>query len=282
MEKQDSNSGEKIKLPKSFKSIIKVHTLLDGYKLKHKTDRPYTYFQIQKDKEVKSRLDYTLVLTEMKHTWYSPKIYSINKKISSDHKLIGITLKTQITQEYINKIKEIKQKKMIVKEINDKDKNKIIEIGNKVFSTTKWNKLLLSKQININNILEKYERDIWIVVEEILQIKEISNIPKLKPKKISEQKRENSSNQNIVTRIILSIVNAMKLNKITKKIEKLYTHLRGNKYTVKNKINVEENQSYTKLKKELQNPLKELRTKNEVITKRETSEFIKKRVDEIK
>jgi len=32
---------------------------------------------------------------------------------------------------------------MIVKEINDKDKNKIIEIGNKVFSTAKWNKLLL-------------------------------------------------------------------------------------------------------------------------------------------
>ena len=32
---------------------------------------------------------------------------------------------------------------MIVKEINNKDKNKIIEIGNKVFSTTKQNKLLL-------------------------------------------------------------------------------------------------------------------------------------------
>jgi hypothetical protein len=46
-------------------------------------------------------------------------------------------LKTQITREYINKIKEIKQKKMIVKEINDKDKNKIIKIGNKVFSTAK-------------------------------------------------------------------------------------------------------------------------------------------------
>ena len=73
----------------------------------------------------------------MEYTWYSSKIYSINKKISSDHKLIGITLKTQIIQEYINKIKEIKQKKMIVKEINDKDKNKIIEIGNKVFLTTK-------------------------------------------------------------------------------------------------------------------------------------------------
>ena len=55
------------------------------------------------------------------------------KKILSDYKPINITLKTQITREYINKIKEIKQKKMMVKEINDKDKNKIIKIGNKVF-----------------------------------------------------------------------------------------------------------------------------------------------------
>src|SRR5271163_3617835 len=119
-------------------------------------------------------------------------------------------------------------------------------------------------------------------MKKILQIKEISNIPKLKPKEMSKQKKENSFNQNIVTRAILLIVNAMKLNKITKKIEKLYIHLRGNKYTVKNKINVEENQSYTKFKKELQNTLEELRTKNKVITKRETSEFIKKKVDEIK
>ena len=32
---------------------------------------------------------------------------------------------------------------MIVKKISNKDKNKIIKIGNKVFLTTKWNKLLL-------------------------------------------------------------------------------------------------------------------------------------------
>ena len=74
----------------------------------------------------------------------------------------------------------------------------------------------------------------------------------------------------------------MKLNKITKKIKKLYIHLRSDKYTVKNKINVEKNQSYTKFKKELQNTLEELRTETEVITKREITEFIKKRVDEIK
>src|SRR5271163_4160932 len=119
-------------------------------------------------------------------------------------------------------------------------------------------------------------------MKKILQIKEIPNIPKLKPKKMSKQKRENSFNQNIVTRVILLIINAMKLNKITKKIKKLYIHLRGDKYTVKNKINVEENQSYTKLKKKLQNTLKELCIKNEVTSKSETSEFIKKRVDEIK
>ena len=95
---------------------------------------------------------------------------------------------------------------------------------------------------------------------------------------MSKQKRENSSNQNIVIRVILSIVNAIKLNKITKKIEKLYIHLKGNKYTVKNKINVEEKQSYTKFKKELQNTLEELCTKNEVITKREISEFIIKKI----
>ena len=44
MKKQDSNNSDKIKLPKFFKSIIKVHTLLDVYKLKHKTNKLYTYF----------------------------------------------------------------------------------------------------------------------------------------------------------------------------------------------------------------------------------------------
>jgi len=286
MEKQDSNSGNKIKLPKSFKNIIRVHTLLDAYKLKNKRDRPYTYFQVQNDKEVKSRLDYTLVPTSMEHVWHSPEIYAINKKISCDHKPIGITLKTQITREYINKITEIKQKKMVVKEIKEKDKDKIIEIGNKVFSTQKWNELLTkshtNKQININSILEEYEKDIWIVAEEVLQIKEVSNIPKLKPKQMSDLKKENLTNRNIVVRAILSIANAMKINKITKKIEKLYTNLRGNKYKIATTINLEKEQSYTDLKKELQDTLKELRVENESINKRETSEFIKKRVDEIK
>src|SRR5271163_1411081 len=47
LEKQDSNSGEKIKLLKAFRTIMKTHMLLDAYKLKNKKDKPFTYFQIQ-------------------------------------------------------------------------------------------------------------------------------------------------------------------------------------------------------------------------------------------
>src|SRR5271163_2532712 len=54
-EKQDSNSREKIKLPKAFRTIMKTHMLLDAYKLKNKKDKPFTYFQIQNKKEIKSK-----------------------------------------------------------------------------------------------------------------------------------------------------------------------------------------------------------------------------------
>src|SRR5271163_4740736 len=164
LEKQDSNSGEKIKLLKAFRTIMKTHMLLDAYKLKNKKDKLFTYFKIQNEKEIKSRLDYTLILIDVNHIWHFSKIYTINKKISCDHKLIGITLKTQITREFINKVQELKQKKIVVKNLTDKDKVKIIEVGDKVFSTKKWKDFLLisntDKQNNINNILKKYEKDV--------------------------------------------------------------------------------------------------------------------------
>ena len=58
MEKQDSNSGEKIKLPKAFKNILKIKLLVDAYKLKNKKNKLYTYYQIQNDKEVKCTYQY--------------------------------------------------------------------------------------------------------------------------------------------------------------------------------------------------------------------------------
>ena len=68
MEKQNSNSGEKIKLPKAFKNILKTKVLVDTYKLKKKKEKPYTYFEVQNNnKEIKSRLDYTLVFIDIEH-----------------------------------------------------------------------------------------------------------------------------------------------------------------------------------------------------------------------
>src|SRR5271163_58459 len=81
---------------------------------------------------------------------------------------------------------------------------------------------------------------------------------------------------------ILSIAHAIKLNKITKKIERIYTHLKGNKHNIKTNINRKQEQTYTDLKKELQNTLKKLRNENETITKKETGELKKKKVDEIR
>src|SRR5271163_2476841 len=66
------------------------------------------------------------------------------------------------------------------------------------------------------------------------------------------------------------------------KIERIYTHLKGNKHNIKININREQEQTYTDLKKELQNTLKKLRNENEAIIKKKTREFIKKRVDEIR
>src|SRR5271163_2045687 len=169
---------------------------------------------------------------------------------------------------------------MVVKDLTDKDKAKIIEVGDKVFSTKKWKDFLLinntDKQNNVNNIVKKYEKDVWAVAEEVLQIKEVFNIPKLKPKNLSEPKRENVHNQNIIIKAILSIAHAIKLNKITKKIKRIYIHLKSNKHNIKTNINREQEQTYTDLKKELYNTLKELRNENEVITKKKIEEFIKK------
>ena len=72
-------------------------------------------------------------------------------------------------------------------------------------------------------MIKLYEESIWKVAHEILPIKEVSNIPKLKPKKESDNKIENKYNQNIVVRAILSVASAINLNKITNKIKKVYT-----------------------------------------------------------
>ena len=87
-----------------------------------------TFFQIQENNEIRSRLDYALIPHELKNSWHSAKIYLINKKISDDHRPIGVTIRTQITREFINKIKEIKQTKMNVKDIEDKTIEKIKEM----------------------------------------------------------------------------------------------------------------------------------------------------------
>ena len=146
----------------------------------------------------------------------------LNRKILPDHKSIRITLKTQVSREFINKIPETKQPKMIIKEFTDTQKQKIQELGVKIFDTHKWKNILQQKdrEVNINKVIEEYEKDIWLVASETLEIKEKSNIPYLKPKVQSIDKKTNNKNQNIVIKAILSIAMAIKLQKITKKNQK--------------------------------------------------------------
>ena len=147
LEKEDSNTGEKIKLPKYFKKILKTNSLDDSYKINNKkVKQSFTFFQIQENNEIRSRLDYALIPHELKNSWHSAKIYSINKKISDDHRPIGVTIRTQITREFINKIKETKQTKMNVKDIEDKTIEKIKEIGNIIFGSIKWKQILQKKR----------------------------------------------------------------------------------------------------------------------------------------
>jgi exonuclease III len=93
MEVQDSNSGKKTKLPKGLKEIIKRNNLIDAYKYKNKNKQNFTYFSIQENNEIKSKLNYTLMPIGLENTWHSLKIHKINKKISTDHKPIEITLR---------------------------------------------------------------------------------------------------------------------------------------------------------------------------------------------
>ena len=64
----------------------------------------------------------------------------------------------------------------------------------------------------------------------------------------------------------------MKLKKITKNIQKIYTKLKNNnKYKIKTEIKEESEYEFKVLKTELQKTLKELRSESESITKRETN-----------
>jgi hypothetical protein len=128
-------------------------------------------------------------------------------------------------------------------------------------------------------MIKLYEEDIWKVAHKTLSIKEVSNIPKLKSKKESDNKIENKYNQNIVIKAILSIANAINLKKITNKIKKVYTKIKEEKHLSKIEQEVEK---MGELKQELQQTLKFLRTENENIVKQETKEFIQKRVDKIR
>ncbi|HYJ01922.1 MAG TPA: reverse transcriptase domain-containing protein, partial [Nitrososphaeraceae archaeon] len=284
LDKRDSNNGSKTKIPKGLKNIIKVNSLIDAYRSCNKNTNEYTYFQIQTNNTVQSKVDYTLVPLDMQHIWHSPKIKSINTKISQDHRAIQITLRSQISREIINKIEEAKQKKMLVKDLNDKVREKILEVGGQIFSSTKWKQILNkeNKNIDINELLQMYEEDLWQTAEQSLEIKQTSNIPKLKPKKISKEKRENNYFQNVITKAILSIPNALITNKITKNIQNIYKKITNNKYKISTPANIEEDPKHESLKAELQMTLKELRNHSEEITSKETKDFIHKRVGEIR
>ncbi len=206
LEKNDSNNKTTPKLPKGIKNIIKINSLVDAYKYKNKTENQWTYFQIQNNKVIRSKTDYTLVPIDWEHIWHSPKIYASNKEISQDHRPIGITLRTQIKREFINNIPEQKTKKMNVKELDDIKRQKIKEEGAKIFNSEYWKSFITKSynELDINQVIQEYEKAIWNVAEKSLEIKEISNIPKLKPKKQSKENIENQHDQNVITKAIFS------------------------------------------------------------------------------
>jgi exonuclease III len=66
--KEDSNIGKKTKLPEFFKKILKTNSLDDTYKIYNKDlKKSFTFFQIQENNEIKSRLDYILIPHELKN-----------------------------------------------------------------------------------------------------------------------------------------------------------------------------------------------------------------------
>jgi hypothetical protein len=73
---------------------------------------------------------------------------------------------------------------------------------------------------------------------------------------------------------ILSFANTIKMNKITNKIKRVYTKIRGEKHLPRTEQEIEK---LSELKQELQQTLKLLRSENDKIVKEETKEFIQKK-----
>lgn len=137
IEKRDSNSGEKVKLLKRFKNIMKTHSLIDTYKkAPNNNKQEYTFFQYINNKIIKYRLDYSLISADIEQTVHTLKIYPIDRNLSKDHKPIEIIIKAQILLEWIKKLIKSTEK-MVVSEISDKIREKIIEETKMIFNIQK-------------------------------------------------------------------------------------------------------------------------------------------------
>ena len=211
IEKRDSSSGQKIKLPKALKNIIKTNNLVDAYKLKNKNKNGFTYFNIRDEDIIQSKLDYTMLPIDMEHIWHSPKIHKINKNISQDHRPIEITLQTQVKLEKIQKQNNIKTIKMVTKDVKKEIIQEIQTLSKQTFESTKWKNFEKEddKITDINKLLEEYEKDIWNIANGVLDMKVTSSNPAIKSKLLSPQRKENIHNQNVITKAILSVKKAV-------------------------------------------------------------------------
>jgi hypothetical protein len=175
---------------------------------------------------------------------------------------------------------------MIIKDITEEIKEKIIEETVKIFNTPYWTKILntKAKDIDIEELNKNYNKAIWEVAEKTIEIKQQALTNKLKTKSKDHRIEEIEQQINITTKAILSIpIMLSNPINITTAIElwnnKIEEKYQPNTYLTKDNISEEK---IIETRNVLQETLVKLKQELEDNKKKKTLKFIQERVNEIR
>jgi exonuclease III len=132
----DAGNCHNGKKPKAFKKLLQNLALVDTFRTQNKNKRVPTYFRVEKDKTVDSRVDYIFAPHE-KIGWHSAKIYNTTGKISKDHFPVGIIIDVVMDSLDVPRPPFLKVKKMKTKNLDRKTKIDIRDQATMAFNSEK-------------------------------------------------------------------------------------------------------------------------------------------------
>ena len=279
----DSNGGT-TKVPKGLKRVIQQHMLTDTFCSYNKNVKQHTFFRIEEERTISSRVDYALAPHEGR--WHSPKIYKPSLKISRDHHPIGLTLNLTMDRPHTKRPPPHKTKKMDIKDLKPETIDKIKTLTVKTFDKNRWKKILNLPDENIH--IQKTHKDliqaIWDIAEDTIKVSEKSSHFHLKPLKKDKEIKMLEQQQEIITKAILAIPLSISLKMMAYKLRKINTRM-SNKYKVNTVICDElltTDPQLSMLRTELHKILKSINRDLEAQNRITNNKFIEKRVDEIR